>query len=153
MGGDESLEIRDPSADDLTVRQLVAILEGHEGRDRANAEELSNIRRIVDVDFSKDDAVLFSVLSRVLLELGRDHVAGTAPGSPEVNDDGLAAVDELREVSLVLDFGGHCYVGRRVGFRRCRGMGGDESLEIRDPSADDLTVRQLVAIPGAVPAT
>lgn len=59
---------------------------------------------VLSVDVNLVEAKLFT--SRGvgdLFENGTDDLAGTAPGSPEVNDDRLVAVDERLEFFVGLD--------------------------------------------------
>ena len=66
---------------------LLAVLEQHERRHGLDAQLLRDIRNIVDVDLVEIGVVLVGEF----FDLGRDHLAGAAPGGEAV-EDGEAGV-------------------------------------------------------------
>ena len=69
---------------DLHVDRLAA-LEHDERRDGAHA--LADRGLLVLVDVELDDLHLAVELGRQLLQVGRDHLAGTAPFRPEIHQN------------------------------------------------------------------
>lgn len=72
---------------------------------RADAALLANLELLVTVDLVETD---LRELGGEFLEDRRDHAAGATPSSPEVDDDGLVAVD-LKEDTSIYD-GNTCRV-------------------------------------------
>ena len=73
------------------ARPRPAAAAGLEERDRRDAHDVERLREAgVGVDVDLDHVDLSVVLGGELLHLGRDHLAGPAPGGPEVDDDRLA---------------------------------------------------------------
>ena len=71
----------------------LAILEHDEGRNGADA--VLERRLLVFVDVELGDLHLALHLFRDFLERRRDHPAGTAPLRPEIDDHGLARLDDV----------------------------------------------------------
>ena len=65
---------------------LFAVLEEHEHGDGAHTELGGEIGAVVDIDLADFDGV--ALLGSELLQDGGQHAAGTAPFSPEIDDDG-----------------------------------------------------------------
>lgn len=70
----------------------LAVFVGDEGGHGPDTGLLGDLRLLIDVDLVEADVGVL-LLAGELLEDGADHFARTAPGSREVNDDGLVAVD------------------------------------------------------------
>src|SRR5204862_6318241 len=79
-----------PRADHGLLR--LTVLEEDRGRDREDAVARRVLRVLVDVHLGEKDLVL---VARELLEDRRDGPARAAPGSPEVDDDGLRGLEDL----------------------------------------------------------
>lgn len=82
---------------------LVAVLKEVEGGDGADAELKGEIGDVVGVEAGEGVLALLAVLVGVLLEEGRDGLAGTAPGGVGLDGDVGSASDELVELGLGLD--------------------------------------------------
>src|SRR5262249_11555920 len=78
----------------------LAVLGPHQRRNREDAVFRRRFRVLVDIEL--DDLVLAAHRHRDLLERRRDHAAGTAPFSPEIDHHRLAGLQDLS-------------LGRRVG--------------------------------------
>jgi hypothetical protein len=70
-----------------------AVLEDDQRRDRHDA--VLGGRLLVLVDVELDDPKLVGLLVGDLLEARRDHTARTAPGRPEVDENGLVVLEHL----------------------------------------------------------
>ena len=84
---------------------MSAFLENHQSRDRSDSVGAGNLGILVDVQLCNLDLPLH--LSCNLLQGGRNHPTGAAPLRPEVHDDRLARVNNVRLEAHV------------CGFRRC----------------------------------
>lgn len=92
---DGGLNSRGVRSDHLA--DLLATLEEDESGHGADAELLRDVGGLVDVDLDELGA---GVLVAVLLDLGRDGLARTAPGGEGVEDDQLTAGDGGVELAL-----------------------------------------------------
>lgn len=96
---DSSIDSRGVGATDLV--KLLAILEEEEGGHSRDAVLSSSLRNLLNVDLVELDIF---ILSAQLLDYGSDGLAGTTPGSMEVDEDGfLGVVDLLLPLSSALD--------------------------------------------------
>ena len=92
------LDLRLGDGADDTVDQLAA-LEEEQRRDIADAELHRDIRALIDIAF--DNVYLALIFLGHLVDDGRDHAAGAAPGGPEVYDDRhLRLLDEFAEIGI-----------------------------------------------------
>src|SRR4029079_8859136 len=82
----------------------LAVLEEQKQRDRPDVETARGADVLIDVEPGDLDAAL--VLDRELVQDGRDHPTGPAPGRPEIDDS---------EPRVLL----HLVLERRVGHRQC----------------------------------
>ena len=83
-----------------------AILEHHQGGDAHYAELHGQLGVLVDVDLA--DLHLTSLLLSQLIHDGSHHAAGTAPGCPEIHQNGdIALQDLLLEVCFIYSYNAH----------------------------------------------
>jgi hypothetical protein len=82
------------------IGDLLAVLEEHEGGHGTDTELGGNVGELIDVDLVE---LGLGVGLGELLNLGGDGLAGTAPRSKAVEDDGLLGVEDLLlELSLAV---------------------------------------------------
>lgn len=84
------------------IALLLAVLEEEESGHRSDADFLGDLGLGVDIHLVELDV---RVVVREPLKDGGDGLAGTAPGRPEVNHNGLSAVDDGPELFEGVDGG------------------------------------------------
>lgn len=85
---------------------LGAGFEIDERRDAADAELSGNARSVIDIDFG--DGEFADILRGDFIHHRAKHAAGSAPGSPEINQHGGAGGFDERSEIRVVEFG---YIG------------------------------------------
>jgi hypothetical protein len=86
---------------------LLPVLERDERRNRLHAEPGGELGLLVDVDFADLEV---GARRRHLIEDGREHAAGAAPGRPEVEQHGALGVRDLAlEVFFCNLHGSHAF--------------------------------------------
>lgn len=103
----ENLRLRH-RADDL-VDRLTVLVNDH-GRDVEDAELRSVLLILIDVDL--DDLHAVGFLRGDLLKDGANHLAGTAPRRPEINENGLVGFNDFGLIGGIscVDWLGHVYL-------------------------------------------
>lgn len=87
---------------------VLAVLEEDKGGHGFDTDLSGDLLLSIDVDLVEAELVASGRLGN-LFEDGTDDPAGTAPGGPEVDDDGLVTVDEGLELLVGFDcLDDHC---------------------------------------------
>lgn len=127
----------------------LTLVEEDEGGHGLDANLSSDLLLGVDVDLVEAELLTGGGV-RDLLENGANDPAGTTPGGPEVDDDGLLTVD-LRSSSVVLRIVGRCKAsnkeGERKGLIRNESSGSVAVQCCHHRAAQSLAIKPTVGLP------
>lgn len=119
------LEGRGVGTDDLL--DSLTLVEEDKGGHGLDTDLLSDLLLDVDVDLVEAE-LLTGRGVRDLLEDGADDPAGTAPGGPEVDDDGLVAVDLFESTTKAEKQRGSSRHSKKEGAKQ----GGSVTVQLHD---------------------